>query len=118
MYKNEICLSAYGNIVTEIKDALSLLHQQEQLNVEGPKGFLLLGPPGVGKSSLVWYLSKLWEAELVVLNGADIFAAHIGESEKNLRRIFQTARLVFSVPCCVPTFSSILKCICNICKFL
>lgn len=91
-----ISLAAYGDIVNEIQDVISFssFNLQDKFDIEQPTGFLLLGPPGVGKSSLVLYLANRWEAELIVLNGTDVFGAHMGESEKNLRKIFETARLV------------------------
>ena len=90
--KKNICLAVYGNIVTEIQDIMSSLNTG--VCMEQPQGFLLLGAPGVGKTSLVAYLADCWQAELFILNGADVFGAHLGESEKNLRKIFNTARLV------------------------
>ena len=88
--KNDICLAVYGSIVTEIQDIISSLNTG--VCMEQPRGFLLLGPPGVGKTSLVAHLADCWQAELFILNGADVFGAHMGESEKNLRKIFETAR--------------------------
>ena len=82
--------------MTEIQDVISLLNVPEKFHIECPNGFLLLGAPGVGKSSLVSHLADCWEAELFVLNGADVFRAHMGDSEKNLRKIFETARWVTS----------------------
>ena len=80
--------------MSEIQDVVSAFNMPEKFHIECPKGFLLLGPPGVGKSSLVAHLAECWDAELFVLNGADVFGAHMGESEKNLRQIFETARFV------------------------
>ena len=88
--KKDICLAVYGNIDTEIQDIMSSLNTG--VCMEQPQGFLLLGAPGVGKTSLVAHLADSWQAELFILNGADVFGAHMGESEKNLRKIFETAR--------------------------
>ena len=95
--KKNICLAAYGDIANEIQDILSFVNMPEKIHVERPNGLLLLGPPGVGKSSLVSHLADCWEAELFVLNGADVFGAQMGESEKNLRKIFEAARFVTSL---------------------
>ncbi len=81
--------------MTEIQDVVSSFNMP--FHIERPKGFLLLGPPGVGKSSLVAYLAECWQAELFILNGADVFGAHMGESEKNVRTVFEIARLVGSL---------------------
>ena len=89
--KKSICLAVYGDVVNEIHNVITM---PDRFLCEKPNGFLLLGPPGVGKSSLVSYLADSWDAELFVLNGADIFEAHIGESERNLRKTFERARLV------------------------
>ena len=94
--KKKVCLAAYGGVVSEIQDVITYLNIPEKFCIEKPKGFLLLGPPGVGKSSLVSYLTDCWQAELFVLNGADVFGSHVGESEKNLRKMFEIARFVKS----------------------
>ena len=62
------------------------------LGLECPKGVLLQGEPGVGKTLLVKTVTSECRAQLVTLNGTDVFGPHPGESEQNLRRAFEKAR--------------------------
>ncbi|XP_058957645.2 ATPase family gene 2 protein homolog B [Pocillopora verrucosa] len=64
----------------------------QHLGLECPKGILLQGAPGVGKTLLVKSVTFQCNAQLIILNGADVFGPHPGESEENLRQKFEIAR--------------------------
>ncbi|KAI8970960.1 P-loop containing nucleoside triphosphate hydrolase protein [Pilobolus umbonatus] len=64
----------------------------DQLHIECPKGILLYGPPGVGKTFLVSSVAQKCGAKLFVVQGSDLFGPYIGESEEKLRKIFTEAR--------------------------
>ena len=59
--------------------------------VPTPKGVLLHGPPGCGKTLLANALVEETGAHLVVINGPEIMARKGGESEANLRQAFEEA---------------------------
>ncbi|XP_077989343.1 ATPase family gene 2 protein homolog B-like, partial [Glandiceps talaboti] len=62
-----------------------------RLGLECPKGVLLHGPPGVGKTLLVKSVCSECNAYVVSINGPEIFGSLPGESEENLRQAFQKA---------------------------
>ncbi|CAG8557304.1 28413_t:CDS:10 [Dentiscutata erythropus] len=64
----------------------------QQLNIECPKGILLYGPPGVGKTFLVNQISKACGAKMITIHGPDIFGPFFGESERRLRNAFSQAK--------------------------
>lgn len=63
-----------------------------QLGVSCPRGLLLIGPPGVGKTLLVRRVARDIGATLVTVNGPEVTGSRPGESEENLRRVFDQAR--------------------------
>ena len=56
-----------------------------------PKGILLFGPPGTGKTHLSRALANEVEASFYEINGPEIVGTAYGETEGNLRRIFAEA---------------------------
>lgn len=70
-------------------------HYQKTLTKLGlscPKGLLLVGPPGVGKTLLVKAVARQVGAYLISLSGPAIHGSRPGESEENLRKHFERAR--------------------------
>ena len=63
----------------------------ERLGVDPPKGVLLHGPPGTGKTRLARDVANESEAEFFLINGPEIMGSAYGESEKQLREIFEAA---------------------------
>ncbi|KAJ2488373.1 hypothetical protein IWW37_004873 [Coemansia sp. RSA 2050] len=61
------------------------------MNVEAPKGVLLYGPPGVGKTQLVKVISEHCHAKLTVIQGPSILGPYLGDSELRLRERFASA---------------------------
>ena len=59
--------------------------------VPTPKGVLLHGPPGCGKTLLANALVEETGAHIVIINGPEIMARKGGESEANLRQAFEEA---------------------------
>jgi transitional endoplasmic reticulum ATPase len=59
--------------------------------VPTPKGVLLHGPPGCGKTLIANALVEETGAHVVIINGPEIMARKGGESEANLRQAFQEA---------------------------
>ncbi len=63
----------------------------ERLGVEAPKGVLLYGPPGSGKTLLAKAVANESEANFVTINGPEIMSKWVGDAEKRLRNIFEQA---------------------------
>ncbi|KAL5004566.1 hypothetical protein ScPMuIL_018022 [Solemya velum] len=71
------------------------------LGVSPPKGVLLLGPPGCGKTSVVKYVAQRCNTYLICVNGPEVISPHPGESEQNLRRVFDKAISMSSEGPCI-----------------
>ncbi len=63
----------------------------KHLGIEPPKGILLYGPPGVGKTLLAKALANEIGAYFISINGPEIMSKYYGESEQRLREIFKEA---------------------------
>ncbi len=57
-----------------------------------PRGILLYGPPGCGKTLIARTIAQETHAHFIGVNGSDIVRNHYGESEERLREIFQEAQ--------------------------
>ncbi|MCH8519305.1 MAG: CDC48 family AAA ATPase [Nanoarchaeota archaeon] len=63
----------------------------ERIGISPPKGVLLHGPPGTGKTLLAKALANELDAHFITINGPEIMSKFYGESEKQLREIFEDA---------------------------
>ncbi|MFH1630629.1 MAG: CDC48 family AAA ATPase [Candidatus Aenigmatarchaeota archaeon] len=72
---------------------LPLKHPElfERLGVEPPKGVLLHGHPGTGKTLLAKAVANESGARFFVINGPEVMSKWYGQSEENLRKIFDQA---------------------------
>ncbi len=64
----------------------------ESLGITPPKGVLLYGPPGTGKTLIAKALAKESGATFHSVNGPEIFGKYYGESEEQLRVVFERAQ--------------------------
>ena len=64
-----------------------------RLGINPPKGILLHGPPGCGKTLLGRAVATESEANFISVRGPEIFSKWVGESEKAIREIFRRARM-------------------------
>ena len=62
-----------------------------RLGVDPPKGVLLHGPPGTGKTRLAQAVANESDANFFTINGPEIMGSGYGESEKALREVFEQA---------------------------
>ncbi|QZD94388.1 CDC48 family AAA ATPase [Qipengyuania gelatinilytica] len=62
-----------------------------RLGVDPPKGVLLHGPPGTGKTRLAQAVANESDANFFTINGPEIMGSGYGESEKRLREVFEEA---------------------------
>jgi transitional endoplasmic reticulum ATPase len=62
-----------------------------RLGVDPPRGVLLHGPPGTGKTRLAQAVANESDANFMLINGPEIMGSGYGESEKRLREVFEEA---------------------------
>ena len=77
------------------RDALT--PEAKKFGVEAPRGILLLGVQGCGKSLAAKAVAKTWSLPLLRLEPGRLFDKFVGESEKNLDRALATAERM--APC-------------------
>ncbi|WP_432834312.1 AAA family ATPase [Dactylosporangium sp. CA-092794] len=63
-----------------------------RLGVEPPRGVLLYGPPGCGKTYLVKAIAGTGKANVLSVKGAELLSKWVGESERAVRELFRRAR--------------------------
>ena len=84
------------HIIQRIRELveLPLKHPElfKRLGIEPPKGILLYGPPGVGKTLLAKAVANETDAYFIAINGPEIMSKFYGESEARLREIFEEAQ--------------------------
>lgn len=70
-----------------------------RMGIRPPKGILLIGPPGCGKTLLAKAVAGETEANFISVKGPELFSKWVGESEKAIRETFRRARQVS--PCII-----------------
>ena len=60
--------------------------------VDPPTGLLLAGPPGTGKTTVAKVLAAQARASFYPISGADVISKWVGDSERNIRQLFDRAR--------------------------
>ncbi len=66
-------------------------HEAQEYGIPYPKGTLLIGIPGCGKSLSAKALANLWQKPLLKLDIGKLFGSLVGDTESNTRRALQTA---------------------------
>ena len=81
--------------LTKIREMveLPLKHPElfQRLGIEAPKGVLLHGTPGTGKTLLAKAVANETNSHFIVINGPEIMSKYYGQSEENLRKKFEEA---------------------------
>ncbi len=63
----------------------------QQLGIDPPKGVLLHGPPGTGKTLIAKAVASEIDAHFQTISGPEIMSKYYGESEEQLREVFEEA---------------------------
>ncbi|MAH02123.1 AAA family ATPase [Candidatus Woesearchaeota archaeon] len=94
----EVTYEDIGGLDEEVKKIremveLPLKHPEifERLGIEAPKGVLLHGAPGTGKTLLAKAVANETNSHFILINGPEIMSKYYGQSEENLRRKFEEA---------------------------
>src|ERR1700730_2345938 len=69
----------------------------EQVGLAPPRGILLVGPSGTGKTAMARALSGEKQVPLIAIDGPQLYSKWLGESERALREVFKKARR--AAPC-------------------
>jgi len=102
--KSATTFASLGGL-TEVKRLLeavvehSHMHDEiyEQVGLAPPRGILLAGPSGTGKTAMARALSGEKQVPLIAIDGPQLYSKWLGESERALREVFKKARR--AAPC-------------------
>ncbi|EGO23346.1 hypothetical protein SERLADRAFT_438665 [Serpula lacrymans var. lacrymans S7.9] len=82
--------------ITQIRDLLEIPLTRPELfgyfGLKPPRGILLHGPPGTGKTHLARAIASSTNSSVIIINGPELSSAYHGETESKLRDVFRDAR--------------------------
>ena len=88
-------IGGLGNQLLKVREMIELPLKHpilfRRLGIDPPKGVLLHGPPGTGKTMIAKAVANETNAHFTSINGPEIISKYYGESEKQLREIFDDA---------------------------
>jgi transitional endoplasmic reticulum ATPase len=102
--KSESTFASLGGL-DEVKGLLNSVVEHSQLRaelyetvgLEPPRGILLVGPSGTGKTAMARALSGEKQLPLIAIDGPQLYSKWLGDSERALREVFKKARR--AAPC-------------------
>ncbi len=83
------------NLISAMKDPTKFT----KMGIKPPKGALIYGPPGCGKTLIARALATESGANMILVKGPELLSKWVGESEKGIREIFRKAKA--ASPCVV-----------------
>jgi len=81
-----------NELVQSVEWPLKKAEVFKRMGIKPPRGILLYGPPGCGKTLLARAVATESEANFISVKGPEIFSKWVGESEKAIREVFRKAR--------------------------
>ena len=91
----EVKKSLQENIIVALKEPQKFYN----MGIKPPRGILLYGPPGCGKTLLARAVATESGSNMILVRGPEILSKWVGESEKAIREIFRKAKT--SAPCII-----------------
>ncbi|KAK2467125.1 hypothetical protein APHAL10511_001383 [Amanita phalloides] len=88
-------IGGLATVKADILDTVRLPFEHPELFADGLKkrsGLLLYGPPGTGKTLIAKAVATSFSMNFISVKGPELLNMYIGESEANVRKIFQRAR--------------------------
>lgn len=84
--------------MTQIKNEIDKIFNKDfisyckKFNIKTPRGILMYGPPGNGKTMIAKAIANHYGLNFYCRNASEFITKYVGESEKNIRELFETAR--------------------------
>jgi transitional endoplasmic reticulum ATPase len=88
-----------ARLIEAVEWPLQYPHVFEQAGAKPPKGILLSGPPGCGKTMLAKAIANESKVNFISVKGPALLSKYVGESEEGVRDVFRKARQ--AAPCIV-----------------
>ena len=88
-----------ARLVEAVEWPLKYPHLFEKAGCKAPKGILISGPPGCGKTLLAKAIANETRVNFISVKGPALLSKYVGESEKGVREVFRMARQ--AAPCIV-----------------
>jgi len=89
-------IGGIDNIITTIREVIELPLKApglfDYLGISPHKGILLFGPPGCGKTLIAKAIANEIKAHFIPIKGPELLSKWHGQSEENLRKVFEEAR--------------------------
>lgn len=90
----------HDEIISDMQDIMNLMKNStnyKDLNVRMPKGVLLVGPPGTGKTMIAKALANEAGLKFLYVNTSSVIDKYVGQGASNIRNIFKKAKRL--APC-------------------